>query len=164
VEAGAGLLDDLLALGDPLVDQHVGVAALLVEVHREGVAGPEGDQPRVLLEARLRDDRPRVGVGRRARHRLAAAEAGALLVDGAPVPSYWMGKFLPHSAGSTVSSSISTTRKNGTRASCLRSKMFTSRAAVAPAASAAAIAASAMVRVLESPLGRRSSLIASPLR
>ena len=70
VQAGAGLLADLLALGERLVVEHVGVAALLAEIHRERVAGPHGLQPRILLEPRLRDDRAWVGLGRRARHAL----------------------------------------------------------------------------------------------
>jgi hypothetical protein len=60
--------------------EHVGVAALLAEVDGEGIARPHDPQPRVLLEARLRDDRARVGVGRRPRQRLAAAVAGPDLV------------------------------------------------------------------------------------
>ncbi len=82
VQAGAGLLDDLLALGERLVVEHVGVAALLAEVDREGVAVPHRLQARILLDPRLGDDRARIGGGRRARDRLAAAEAGAHLVDG----------------------------------------------------------------------------------
>ena len=53
---------------------------------REGVAGPHGLQPRILLEPRLRDDRSRIGLRRRARHRLAAAVARPLLVDRPLVP------------------------------------------------------------------------------
>ena len=68
VHARAGLLRDVLPLGEGLVVEHVGVAALLAEVRRERVARPHGLQPRVFLEPRLRDDRARVGLRRRARH------------------------------------------------------------------------------------------------
>jgi len=40
VGAGSRLLGHLLALGEGLVVEHVGVAALLAEIDREGVARP----------------------------------------------------------------------------------------------------------------------------
>jgi hypothetical protein len=51
--------------------------------------------------------------------------------------SYCRGKFFPQIEGSSVSSVNSTTRKNGLRASCLRSKMLTSSAVRAAGATAA---------------------------
>ena len=80
VDAGAGLLGRLLALGERLVVEHVGVAALLAEVHREGVAGPHRLQARILLEPRLRDDRardrPASACAARPRCRRSACAAG----------------------------------------------------------------------------------------
>src|SRR5262245_38647241 len=55
--------------------------------------------------------------------------------------SYWNGQFWPHTLGSIVSSVTSTSRTNGCRASCLRSKMFVSSASsriVTPATPASA--------------------------
>ena len=80
-----GCLNFSHALRVGLVLEHVGVAALLAEVHREGVARPHGLEARVLLEARLGHDRARVGLGGRVRKRLAAAVARALLVHGPQV-------------------------------------------------------------------------------
>src|SRR5690606_39494126 len=77
VDARAGLGRDPLPLGEGLVFEHVGVAAFLAEVVREGVAGPEFAEPRVLLQARLRDGGARVGLGRCAWERLAPAVARA---------------------------------------------------------------------------------------
>src|SRR5688572_25805028 len=42
--------------------------------------------------------------------------------------SYWSGKFFPHTAGSSVSSVSSTTRKNGLRSSVLCEAIFMSSA------------------------------------
>ena len=85
VKARARLLD-LLSLGEELVFEHVGMAPLFAEISREGVAGPQRLEPRILLDLRLRDDGARVGVSRRARNGFASAEAGADLVDGLHVP------------------------------------------------------------------------------
>ena len=76
---------ELLALGEGLVVEHVGVAAPLAVVRGEGVSRPDGLQARVLLELRARHDRARIGLGRRVRHGLAAAVLGALHVDRAQV-------------------------------------------------------------------------------
>ena len=94
VHACAGLLGDLLALGERLVVEHVGVAALLAKVGRERVAGPHGFQARVLFEPRLRHDRPRIGAGRRARDRLAAAVPGSHLIDRPPIAVVLQGEVL----------------------------------------------------------------------
>ena len=75
VDTGARLLGDLLPLGERLVVQHVGVAALLAKILRERIASPHGLEPRILFEPRLRDDRARIDLRRRPRHRLAAAVA-----------------------------------------------------------------------------------------
>jgi hypothetical protein len=85
VDAGAGLFGGLLALGEGLILEHVAVAALLAEVDREGVAGPQGLEARVLLQLRPGHHRPRIDLRGRALHRLAAAVAGPLHVDGALV-------------------------------------------------------------------------------
>ena len=85
MQARAGLLRRLLALGVSLVVEHEGVPAFFAEILREGVAGPHRFQARILLDARLRDDGARVGLGRRARLGFAAAVARALLVHGAAV-------------------------------------------------------------------------------
>jgi hypothetical protein len=50
VEASAGRLELPDAVGEGLVLEHVGVAALLPEVDGEGVARPHGREARVLLE------------------------------------------------------------------------------------------------------------------
>ena len=81
VHARARLLHDHLALREPLVLEHVGVAALFAEIFGEGVALPDGLEALVLLDLGARDDRARVGLGRRVRHGLAAAVLGALHVD-----------------------------------------------------------------------------------
>ena len=81
VHACARLLHDHLALREPLVLEHVRVAALLAEVLGEGVALPDGLEALVLVDLGARDDRARVGLGRRVRHGLAAAVLGALHVD-----------------------------------------------------------------------------------
>ncbi len=80
VHARARLLRGLLALGERLVVEHVGMAALLAEIAREGVSGPHHLQSRVFLEPRLRHQRSRIGGRRRARHRLAPAIPRSLLV------------------------------------------------------------------------------------
>ena len=82
VDAGARLLEVLHALGEGLVLEHVRVTALLAEIRGERVARPHRLQPRIFLEARLRHDRARIGLGGRLRHRLAAAVARPLLIDG----------------------------------------------------------------------------------
>ena len=81
VHARAGLLDDHLALREPLVLEHVVVAALLAEIFRERVALPHRLEAGVLFDLRARHDRARVGLGRCLRHGLAAAVLGALHVD-----------------------------------------------------------------------------------
>ena len=80
VHARARLLHDHLALRETLVLQHVGVAALFAEIFGEGVALPDGLEALVLLALGARDDRARIGLGRRVRHGLAAAMLGALHV------------------------------------------------------------------------------------
>ena len=82
VQAGAGLLHHLLTQGVLLVLEHVGVAALLAEVRGERIALPHGPEADVLVDLRPRHDRARIGLGRRTRHRLAAAVLGPLHVDG----------------------------------------------------------------------------------
>ena len=99
VNAGAGLLEVLHALGEGLVLEHVGVAALLAEVGGEGVARPHRLQPGVFFEARLRDDGARVGLVGCAGHRLAAAVARPLLIDGAQVGVVLQRKVLPPDRG-----------------------------------------------------------------
>ena len=97
VHARARLLHDVLPLGERLIVEHVGVAALLAEIRRERIARPHRLQPRILFEPRLRDDRARIDAGRRARHRLAAAVPRAHLIDGAPVAVVLQRKVLaPH--------------------------------------------------------------------
>ena len=85
VDAGARLLEVLHALGEGLVLEHVGVAALLAEIRGERVARPHRLQPRIFLEARLRHDGARVGLGGGPRHGLAAAVARPLLIHGPQV-------------------------------------------------------------------------------
>ncbi|MNS78651.1 hypothetical protein D3C72_1122740 [compost metagenome] len=85
MQTGAGLLGGVLALGEDLVFEHVGVAALLAEVLREGVARPHDLEARILFQPRLRDHRAGVRLGGGARHGLGPAVLGAGLVDGAHV-------------------------------------------------------------------------------
>ena len=73
IQARARLLRRLLALGVSLVVEHEGVPAFLAEILRESVTRPHRFQARILFEARLRDDRARVGLRGRARHRFAPA-------------------------------------------------------------------------------------------
>ena len=80
-----GCLNSLTRCVKVWSSEHVGVAPLLAEVDREGVAGPHRLQPRVLVDARLRDDRTRIGIRRRLRQRLAAAVARAYLVGRAHI-------------------------------------------------------------------------------
>ena len=97
LNAGAGLFGDLLALGEHLVVEHVGVAALLAKIFGKRVAGPHRLQARIFLDLRLRDDRARIGLGRRARLGFAAAEAGAHLIHRAFVVVVLQRKVLaPH--------------------------------------------------------------------
>ena len=111
VQARARLLGDLLPLGERLVVEHVRVAALLAEVLREGVAGPHRPQPRVLLEPRLRDDRARIGRGRRVRHaprcRRSACAAGRRCAGSRRTGA---GSSCPRSPGRRSCRSSSTTR------------------------------------------------------
>ena len=85
VQAGARLLRHVLALGVHLVVEHVGVAALLAKVDGKGIAGPDGLEPRVLLEPLARDDRTGIGLSRGALDSLAAAVARAHLIHRAQV-------------------------------------------------------------------------------
>ena len=80
LNARAGLLDHLLALGEGLVVEHVSVAALLAKILGKRVTGPHHLQTRVFFDLRLRDDRARIGLRRRARLGFAAAVAGAHLI------------------------------------------------------------------------------------
>jgi hypothetical protein len=141
VEAGPRLLHHLLALGVDLIIQHVGVAPLLTEVHREGVASPHADQPRIFSEPRLRDHGARICVGGRAWHRLAAAKARSLLVDRAPIAIVLQREVLaPHRRIRDLLVQ-STTRKNGFLASLCRWVTLTSTAAATPASTTPAPAA-----------------------
>ena len=104
----------LLALGEGLVVEHVGVAALLAEVRGEGVAGPHRLEARVLLEPRLRDDRARIGVGRACaappRCRRSACAAGRRCAGSRRTGA---GSSCPRPPGPRSRRSSSTTRKNG---------------------------------------------------
>src|SRR5688500_18688458 len=51
VQAGSGLLRELLALGELLVRQHVRMTALLAKILAEGIACPEFAEARVLFES-----------------------------------------------------------------------------------------------------------------
>ena len=51
MQAGAGLLRRLLALGVSLVIEHEGVPAFFAKIFRESVAGPHRLQARILLES-----------------------------------------------------------------------------------------------------------------
>ena len=95
VHARAGLFRDLLPLGEGLVFEHVGMAAFLAEIRREGVSRPDRPQTRVLLEPGLRDHGPRVGTRGCPGHRLTAAKAGPLLIDGPPVAVVLQREVLP---------------------------------------------------------------------
>ena len=53
MHARAGLLGRLLAFGEGLVVEHVGVTALLAKIFGERVSGPHRLQPRVLFDPRL---------------------------------------------------------------------------------------------------------------
>ena len=147
VQAGARLLRDLLPLGVGLVVEHVGVAALLAEILRERVAGPHRLQARVLLEPatgrRPSAGRPPSACAARPRCRRSACAPGRPCAGTRRTAA---GSSCPRSAGSSVSSVSSTTRKNGFRASCLRSKMLTSRAVTPAATSAATTSASSAPR------------------
>ena len=85
VNAGPRLLELLDTLGEGLVLEHVGMATLLPEVHRERITGPHRLQSRVFREPRLRHDGPGVGFGRRPGFGLAPAVARPLLIHRPPV-------------------------------------------------------------------------------
>ena len=85
VEARARLLRHVLAFGEGLVLEHVGVPALLAEVDRKRVARPHRPEARILGEPRLGHHRAGIGRRRRARHRFAPPVARAYLVHGAAV-------------------------------------------------------------------------------
>ena len=61
IHAGAGLLHHHLALGEGLILEHVGVAAVLAEVGGEGIALPHRLEADVVFDFRVRDDRARIG-------------------------------------------------------------------------------------------------------
>ena len=123
MQARAGLLRRLLALGVSLVVEHEGVPAFLAKILREGVAGPHRLQARILLDARLRDDRARVGLRRRARLGFAAAVTRALLVDGAAVVIVLQREILaPDRRGPRFRRSVPRRGRTDSCASCLRSK------------------------------------------
>src|SRR5687767_14477713 len=85
VQACARLLDDLLALSEGLVRQHMGMPPILTKIPREGIARPYRLQPSVLFEARLGDNGARVGLCGGAWYGLAATKPCALLVNCAQI-------------------------------------------------------------------------------
>src|SRR5687767_1021942 len=89
----------LLTLGKGLVIEHVGMSALLAEVHGKGIAGPQSFQAGILFESRLRDDRARIRLRRRPRDRFAAAVTRPLLIDGAHVAVVLLGEILSPDRG-----------------------------------------------------------------
>ena len=82
IDARARLGSGLLAARVGLVDQHIGVAPFLAEIHREGVARPHPLHARVRLDLALGHLGPRVHLGGRLDGGFAAAVAGARHVDG----------------------------------------------------------------------------------
>ncbi len=85
VQAGAGLLHDVLPLGEDLVDEHVRVPALLAKILGERVARPELAQPRVFHETGERLRSPGVHTHRLLGDRFAPAVARANHVHGVVV-------------------------------------------------------------------------------
>jgi len=81
VQARPGLSRDDLPPRKDLVAQHVRMPPFFPEILRKRIAGPELAQPRVLLQARLRNDRPRIGVCGYVRNALTTSVARALHVD-----------------------------------------------------------------------------------
>ena len=71
----------LLALGEGLVLEHVGVAAAFAVIAAKS-SRPTWSSAGVLLQFRTRHHRAWIGLGRRMRHRFAAAVLGALHVHG----------------------------------------------------------------------------------
>ena len=85
LETRPRLFDRDLPLRIRLVVEHVGVASILTKIPGECIAGPNGFQPRVRVELRLSDDRPRIRAGRCVRNRFAPAVACSHLIDRAPI-------------------------------------------------------------------------------
>ena len=134
-----GCFSHLLALGKGLIVEHVGVAALFAKILGKRVAGPHRLQARIFFELRLGDDRARIGLGRRVRQRFAAAEAGAHLVDRASIVVVLQRKVLaPHGRDLPCRRSARRRDKTDCALSCLRSKMFISKATPTMVASTAA--------------------------
>jgi hypothetical protein len=73
---------ELLALGERLVLQHVGMAPALAVIVRESVTCPHDFQAGILLQLGTRHDRTRIGLSGRVGHGLAAAVFCALHIDG----------------------------------------------------------------------------------
>ena len=82
VQAGARLLGHVLPLREDLVLEHVGVAAFLTIVHREGVACPHPPQLGDQVQLLPRRDGTRVVAVELAGHGLASPEPRALHVHG----------------------------------------------------------------------------------
>ena len=132
VHARAGLLRRLLALGERLVVEHVGVAALLAEIHRERVAGPHRLQPRIFLEARLRDNRSRIGAASACAERpRCRRSACATCRPCACSRRTAAGSSCPRPRDRPSRRSGRRRGRTGFRASCWRWKMLTSNAATA---------------------------------
>jgi hypothetical protein len=95
LEAGARLLGNELAPGIELVLQHIGMAAFLPEVLREGIPGPHGFKPRVCFQFGPGHDGTGVGFRGRPWHGFAASKACSDLVDGPGIGIVLKGKVFP---------------------------------------------------------------------
>jgi hypothetical protein len=92
VQTCARLLHDLLALGEGLVREHIGMTPIITKIPGKGIPSPHRLQPGVLFETRLSDNGARIGLCGGARYGLAAAKACALLVNRAQIGIILQGK------------------------------------------------------------------------
>jgi hypothetical protein len=94
LDAGARLFGDLLALGEGLVVEHVGVATLFAKIFGKRVSGPHDLQTWIFFDPRLGDHGAGIGLCRCTWFGFAAAEAGAHLVHRATIVVILQGKIL----------------------------------------------------------------------
>jgi hypothetical protein len=92
VQTSARLLHDLLALGEGLVREHIGMAPIFTKIPGKGLPSPHRLQVGGLFETRLSDNGARIGPCGGAWYGLAAAKACALLVNRAQIGIILQGK------------------------------------------------------------------------
>jgi hypothetical protein len=137
---------EFLPLGEGLIIKHLSVPAALAIVSRKRISRPDDFQKWILLEFRARYNRSRISLGWRMRHGLTAAVFRPLHIDRPQVKVILHGEvFAPHCRvlDGVVQFDNAIER---TLSSCLRSKMFTSSAAIAMVARVASATTSKSMR------------------